>query len=183
MTVAAKKGFDMRTMRRFGVLAASVVLVAAVSAQQPPPSHMPHGQGQAGGGRGMGPGHGPGGPMALFARLNLTDDQKQQVHKLMAGEQQKQQGVMEQMRKLHDQLRDQIFGENGPTGDAKATAQEINRLQGEMMQAHVDMAQQVSAILTAEQRKQIRDMPMGELMGMVPMGMGQRGGPPPQPKK
>jgi Spy/CpxP family protein refolding chaperone len=177
----------MRRMIQFGAAAAILAAVTVVWAQQPPPpaGAMPRGHGQMGpGGQGMGPMHGQG-PMAVMARLNLTDEQKQQIHKLMADEQQKQQGAADQMRKLHDQLRDQVFGENGPTGDAKATAQDINRLQGEMMQAHVEMAQQISTILTAAQRKQVRDMPMGELMGMggMGMGMGQRGGPPRQPKK
>jgi Spy/CpxP family protein refolding chaperone len=99
----------------------------------------------------------------------------QQVHKLMADAQSKQQPEMEQMQKLHEQLRDQVFGDNGPTGNASATLQQIRDVQGRMMQAHLEMAEKLSGILNADQRKQLREMPMGDLMGMMDGHMGGPG--------
>jgi Spy/CpxP family protein refolding chaperone len=167
----------MKSMRRTAWLAVVVAatMAAAAWAQQAPPAGtmkhpMPQGQMRHGGQQGMGMVHGQ---MGVFTKLNLTPEQAEQVHKLMADAQAQQQPDMEQMHRLHEQLRDQVFAEAGPGGGAGATAQEINALQGKMMQAHVAMAEKVSAILTPDQRKRIREMPMEEMMGMAgPMGHG-----------
>jgi periplasmic protein CpxP/Spy len=162
----------MRSTARVMLSAVFVAAMAAAAWAQPPAGggtgHPMPGQGQMG--------HGPGqgmGPMAALAKLNLTDEQMQQVHKLMAEAQSKSQATMDEMRKLHEQLKDQVFADSGPSDEAKATAQKISELQATMIQSHVEMAGQVSAILTPEQRKKLREMPMGEMMGMMgPGGMG-----------
>ncbi len=164
----------MKMRGRVTLLFCVLVLAAAVAAWAQAPAgggmkHPPAGAGQMGHGPGQG---GPmGGPMGMLAKLNLTQEQKDQVHKLMADTQAQQQADRQQMQKLHEQLRDQIFADGGPSANAGATAQDIGALQAKMIQAHVAMAEKISAILTAEQRKQLREMPMGDMRGMMGPGM------------
>ena len=169
------------------VMAAIVVigLAVAVSAQRPAAEmrhaaqgnqamgQMGHGAGQMAHGRGMGP----------MAQLNLTDEQKQQVQQLMADAQTRHQGVAEQMRKLHDQLKAQIFADGGPGGGVQATVQQIAELQASMIRAHVEMQEQVSKLLTPEQRKKMREMPGSGMMGMRSMGGPRMHRQPPAAKK
>lgn len=178
----------MRTMSRTLAWCAVVVLATGVGvfAQAPAGGGTPHamrpGQGQGQGtGRGMGQMHGAG-PMAGLAALNLSDQQKQDIHKLMMDAQPQMQASMEQMDALHDRLKAEVFADNGPTGNTSAIAQEANALQAKMIQTHIALAEKFSAILTPEQRKQVRDMPMDALMGMMGMGMmhGRGGAPPPK---
>ncbi len=171
----------MKTVGRMAFLSAAVVAMAVtVWAQAPTSGGTKHPTTTAGQGQGQGTGHGMGsmsggGPMAALGKLNLSDDQMQQVHKLMADSQPQQHADMEEMRKLHEQLRDQVFADNGPTGNATATLQQIGAIQGRMMQAHLAMAEKLSGILNADQRKQLREMPMGDLMGMMDGHMGGPG--------
>jgi Spy/CpxP family protein refolding chaperone len=173
----------MKTMSRRVMVAVVAVLAVAVVAwaQAPAGGGMQHpmqpgqmGQGQ---GRGM---MGPmqGGPMGMLAQLNLTDQQKQQIHTLMMDAQPQQQADMQQMQKLHEQLKAQVFADAGPSGDAKGTAQEISTLQAKMMHAHIAIAEKIAAILTPDQRKQVRDMPMDGMMEMMGMGGPMHPGPP-----
>jgi Spy/CpxP family protein refolding chaperone len=170
----------MKTVGRMELMLAAVAMAVTVWAQAPASGGTKHPTTTAGQGQGHGTGQGmasmhSGGPMAALGKLNLSEDQMQQVHKLMADAQSKQQPEMEQMQKLHEQLRDQVFGDNGPTGNASATLQQIRDVQGRMMQAHLEMAEKLSGILNADQRKQLREMPMGDLMGMMDGHMGGPG--------
>jgi Spy/CpxP family protein refolding chaperone len=178
----------MKTAARMVALFAVVAFAAVASAQAPatggtphqmPPSQMGQGHGQ---GQGMGPMHGQGGPMGALAQLNLTDQQKQDIHKLMADAQPQMQADMQEMQKLHQQLKNEVFGANGPTGNENATAQQVSALQAKMIQNHIALADKLSGILTADQRKQMREMPMDDMMGMMGMMMGGpgmgHGGPP-----
>lgn len=159
----------MRAVVRSTVLVAILVvaLAAVVAAQHPPAgagSKHPMPSGQMG--RGMGPGH----AMDALASLNLTAEQKQQVQQLMTDTQAKNHDIMTQMRKLHEQLRDAIFADNGPATDIDATAKEINELQGRMLQSQIDLHTQIAKILDPEQRKKMRAMPMPGMMGQPPTG-------------
>jgi Spy/CpxP family protein refolding chaperone len=166
----------MKTISRSVMVAAAAVLATALVAWAQAGGGMQHPAGR-GTGRGMGQGMGPmgQGPMGMLARVNLTAQQKQEVQKLMTDAQPQMQADMQQMQKLHEQLKAQVFADGGPTGDPNATVQEISALQAKMMQAHVALAQKISGLLTPEQRKQVRDMPMEGMM----MGMGgpMHGGP------
>lgn len=160
------------TTLRLGVVTAILAMgLATAAAAQPPGGAMRHPMpgGQMG--------HGPGmGSMEEHARqvmeqLNLTDAQKQQVHQLMTGFMSKNHETMAQMEKLHQQLRDQVFADSGPTGDTSAIAKQINDLQAGMLQSQIELHEQISKILDPAQRKKMREMPMPGMMG---------GGPPPE---
>ena len=71
--------------------------------------------------------------------------------------------------KLHEQLRDQIFADAGPAGDTAAITKQIDDLQGSILQAQIELHEQVSKILDPAQRKKMREMPM-PMMGMMGRG-------------
>jgi Spy/CpxP family protein refolding chaperone len=117
---------------------------------------------------------GRGGP---FARLNLTDQQRDQVQKIMEENRTKREGEAQAMQALHEKLRDAIFADGGPTGAAQGIASEIQQAQAAMMTAHIATQEAIARILTPEQRKQMREMRMGPRGMMGPGGMGPMGGP------
>jgi Spy/CpxP family protein refolding chaperone len=161
-------------------LAVATAQAQAGGSMQPPPQGGHTGHGQAG----TKPGEGMK-RMNPMAELNLTEAQTDQIHKLMAESQAKQQDVREKMQKLHEQLRDQVFADNGPADqEAKATAKEIRDLQADMMEQQIDLHEKIAEVLDPAQRKKMREMPMEAMMGMM-MGHGPMAGPRkmPPPKK
>ncbi|HSK10332.1 MAG TPA: periplasmic heavy metal sensor [Vicinamibacterales bacterium] len=103
-------------------------------------------------------------------RLNLTQEQRQQVQQLMQAEREANREKAGQMADLQRQLREAIFrGE----GDASAIGQQINELQAQLLQARIGHMQKVAGILTPEQREQMASMPA---RGPGAMRPGKRGG-------
>lgn len=143
---------------------AFVVAGAFVFAQGGPPPQRA-GRGQM---MGQGPG-GRGGGMMGLGRLNLTEDQRTQVQKLMEQNRQAHQPDMQKMADAQKALRDAIFADAGPDESAIHAAQaQIQALEPLMAQHRVEMEVAVAKILTPDQRKQMREMP--------PAGPGGRGG-------
>lgn len=159
----------MRAFVKMSVLTMVLGLAAALSAPvQAQTGGMTHKMPRAEGRGQMG--HGPGMEHAqeVMAQLNLTEAQKQQIHQLMSESQAKHKDVMQQMMKLHEQLRDQVFADDGPNeADAKATARQISDLQQDMMQSQIDLHARISKVLDPAQRKKMREMPMGGMMRMM----------------
>jgi Spy/CpxP family protein refolding chaperone len=155
-------------------LAAIVVTGALAFAQgtPPPPQRRP--------GQMMGRG-GPGGPgqAGVMQHLNLTDDQRTKIQSLMEQQRQSHQGEMQKsMMDLQQQLKDAVFADT-PNSDAITQAQsQIAALEAQLAADRVAMAKQVVAVLTPDQRKQVRDMPgPGPFMGGRGMGPGFQMGP------
>ncbi len=159
-------------IRRIAFVAALLALVAGVSAgivfaqTAPPPLQQRHAQM-----RQHAPGMPGGGP---FQHLNLTDDQKTKIQSLVQAQRQAHQSEAQQMRDLQQQLKNAVFADNGP-GDTSAIQQQIATLQAQLEGDRVNLEKQIAAILTPDQRKQVRDMP-GPFMGGG-RGMAMRHGP------
>jgi Spy/CpxP family protein refolding chaperone len=161
-------------IRRAAVALAVVAVVAAgafVFAQSAPPQ-------RPGGGRMMG--QGPGGPggrgdgMLMLGRLNLTDDQRAQVQKLMDDNRLTHQPVMQKMVEAERALRNAIFADGGPDEQAIQAAQAaIQSLEPEIAQNRLKMEIAVAKILTPDQRKQAREMPPAGGRGRGRGGMGR----------
>ncbi len=156
----------MNTRFRSAIVALAVVAIVAAGAfvfaqGGPPPQRA---------GRGQMMGQGPGGPggrggMMGLGRLNLTDDQRAQVQKLMEANRQAHQPEQQKMADAQKALRDAIFADAGPDESAIQAAQaQIQSLEPQMAQHRVEMQVAIAKILTADQRKQMREMP--------PMGPG-----------
>ena len=104
-------------------------------------------------------------------KLNLSDEQRQQLQQLMQAEREANREIAGRMPELQSQLQEAIFLGKG---DLNAIAEQINAAQAKMLQARIAHQQKVAGILTPEQREQMAKMrPMGP--GPGPMGRGGRG--------
>lgn len=87
--------------------------------------------------------------------LNLTDDQKAQIKKIMDSAEESTKSLREQMRTLHesepDPLKDGAFDEAAVRAAAEARA----KVQVELEVIHARTMSQVFAVLTAEQKAQL----------------------------
>jgi Spy/CpxP family protein refolding chaperone len=106
-------------------------------------------------------------------KLNLTDEQRQQLHELMQAEREASKDTGGKMPELQRQLHEAIFLGKG---DVNAIAEQINELQAKMLAARIAHQQKVSAILSPEQRQEMAKMrPIGPGRGAMEPGRGGRG--------
>ena len=130
---------------------AVVLLLAAVVGfsqqerpQGPPP---PHERGFRGG---------PGDMLRHLAReLNLTDEQKAQVRKIMDSVAESAKALHEQLRSLHENQPDPLKDGSFDEAAVRAAAQARANLQVELEVLHARVMSQVFAILTPEQKTQL----------------------------
>lgn len=123
----------------------------------------------------MGQRLGPGpGAMGMLRNLNLTEDQRTKIQSLTQQNRQAHQGDMQKIRDLQQQLKDAIFADAGP-GDTAGLQQQIAALQAKLEGHRIDLQKQIAAVLTPDQRKQVREQP-GPGFGMMG-GRGMRRGP------
>jgi len=131
-------------------VAALVIMTAAVVVSQGP-------QGPQGGPPGQGFRRGPGprdGVLPMLRDLNLTEDQKAQIKKIMESE-------MSATKELHDSLRSlhesepEPFSTNFDEAAVRAAAEARAKIDVELQVAHARTMSQVAAVLTAEQRQQL----------------------------
>ena len=111
------------------VLALSAALMAQNPGDQQGPGRPPMG------GRGQMGADGAWRPRPRRARsvhLKLTAEQRTQIDKIMQEGRQKNDPKV--MQDLHDKLRDAIFADAGPTGDAHAIAAQIREAEVSMME-------------------------------------------------
>jgi len=135
-------------------LSAVVLTVASLAVAQSVKTGRGDGQGRRGAWHGQGMRGGFGGDR-LFARLNLTDDQKAKIK-------QTRQSFMESNRPLLDQLKSKRqelrqAGEGGTFNEALATQKltEMAGLQAKVMGARFAVHQQMLSVLTTEQKAQL----------------------------
>jgi Spy/CpxP family protein refolding chaperone len=148
--------------------AAIIATGVLVFAQGPPPPPQ-HRQGQMMGGRGGPWGSGP------LQQLNLTDDQRTQIQTLMEQHRQATQSSAQKMRDLQQQLKNAVFADAPDLNTISQTESQIAALEAQLAADRVAAEKQIAGVLTADQRKQVRDMPgPGPFMGGGPgMGMGR----------
>ena len=139
----------MRKMLALGALALTTSLAAA---QGYGPGMMGPGMG---GGMMMGQGM-MGGPM--MASLNLSNDQEDKLFALHEQMRAKNFGTMGKLHseqfKLHKLMK-------ADSVDSKAVVEQqkkVDEVRREMLATHLEMRKQVEAVLTPEQRKQLRQM-------------------------
>jgi len=133
----------MRKALKLTVVALALGAAGVVMAQ-------PHGPG---GGYGPGMGGYGGGPLAA---LNLTDEQRDKVFAIQEEARSKNWGTMGQMRSERSKLQRMYYADKV---DAKALGEQqkkVDELRRQMIQSRVETRNQVEAILTPEQKKQLR---------------------------
>jgi Spy/CpxP family protein refolding chaperone len=127
-------------------LSAVVLVVGSIAVAQ---SVKTHRQGQRGAwmGRGMRGG--------VFARLNLTDDQKAKMKQLRESFGETNKPLLEQLRAKRQELRQ--ANEGGTFNEALATQKltEMAGLQAKVMGARFQLHQQMLSVLTADQKAQL----------------------------
>jgi periplasmic protein CpxP/Spy len=138
--------------------------VAAAFAQGPGPGYGPgYGPGMGGYGPGMMGGYGPGygggrgfGPGGGLAALNLSGEQRDKIAAIQEENRRKNWDAMGQMRAEQFKLR-QMYSADKIDSNAVAEQQKkVDELRRQMLKSRIDAHNQVSAILTPEQRKQFR---------------------------
>ena len=140
-------------MKRRHALAALLVLGATGALAQG------YGPGMRGGGYGYGMmegyGRGFGGPLAA---LNLSDEQQEKVFALQEEHRRKNSDAMSRMRSENFKLRRMY---NAESVDPKALVEQqrkVDELRRQMLGSRLEMRKQMEAVLTPEQRKQMRQL-------------------------
>ncbi|HMF57702.1 MAG TPA: Spy/CpxP family protein refolding chaperone [Pyrinomonadaceae bacterium] len=136
-----------------GALLLAMAIVAFSQGHQgPPPGGGP-------GGFHGGPGGGPHDMLGHLSReLNLTDDQKAQVKKLVDSFEESTKALHEQLRALHESEPDPMSGAAFDEAAVRKAAQERAQIQVEMEVAHARLASQIYSVLTAEQKAKLAEM-------------------------
>jgi Spy/CpxP family protein refolding chaperone len=118
-------------------------------------------------GPGMMGGHG----MWALSALNLTDDQRAKINKILDNERKQHWAVMGKMMDEQIKLRD-LYAQSEPDPKKVGAAYgAIAKLQQQMIEAHVQAGNEIHKILTKEQREQMEQWRHG--------GWGPGGGPGP----
>jgi Spy/CpxP family protein refolding chaperone len=139
--------------------------VAAAFAQGPGPGYGPgYGPGMMGGygyGPGMMGGYGPGygrgyGPGGGLASLGLSAEQREKIAAVQEENRKANWGAMGQMRSEQFKLRQMYNADKVDSAAVADQQKKVDELRRQMLKSHVDARNQISAILTPEQRKQFR---------------------------
>jgi Spy/CpxP family protein refolding chaperone len=115
-------------------------------------------------GAGRGPGGGPGwggggyGPGGGLATLNLTDEQQQKIAVVLEENRRKNWDVMGQVRAEQFKLRQVAASEKVDANAIVEQQKKVDDLRRNMLKSRIETRNQVDAILTAEQRKQHRQL-------------------------
>jgi periplasmic protein CpxP/Spy len=133
-------------------------------AVQPPPPG-PHGWHHHGG---------PGGPMHLLGKLNLSDDQKQQVKDIMTAARPQMQALHEQMRANMQKLEQTQPTDPNFSSITSQVSQTHGSLSAQMLTQHAEIRAQVFKVLTPAQQTQLAALE-AQMKSRRP---GNAGGPP-----
>ena len=155
----------------------TVPAFAAAATDAPPTAGQPGPEGH----HGFGP-HGPGAPgpdmpfehMALH-RLHLSEAQQDKVFAIMHAAAPEHHEHEKAIRKAHEAMRDLARADRFDDAKAAAVARDLGQAVGAEARLHARTEAQVLAVLTPEQREQLRQHPMrGNEGGARPEGVPAR---------
>ena len=142
-------------MKRLVVLGAALAAAASFALAQGP-------------GYGYGPGYGPGsgrgmmsggpGAGAGLAALNLTDEQREKVFAIQEEHRKKNWAAMGEMRSEQFKLRSMVRGDKLDADKVVEQQKKVDALRQQMTKSRVETHNQIAAVLTPEQRKQLRQV-------------------------
>jgi Spy/CpxP family protein refolding chaperone len=136
---------------------------------------MGPGMGMMGGGYGgmgmMGMGPGMMGGYGGMGMMDLSDEQRTKMNKIMDDERKQHWAIMGKMMEGQNKLRDLYAADKPDPKKVGAVYGEIAKLQQQMIETHVQATNQMQDVLTKEQREQFRQWHRG---GWGP-GWGPRG--------
>ena len=109
-------------------------------------------QGMMGYGGGMGMGYGRGG----LASLNLSDAQAEKIFAIQDAQHQKNWPAMSKMRSEMFKLRRMYYDDKADPKALTEQQKKVDDLRRQMLQSHLEARKQIEAVLTPEQKKQLR---------------------------
>ena len=142
-------------MKRLLVLGAALAAAATFAFAQGP-GYGPgggYGPGYGPGMMGGGYGYGAGGPLAA---LNLSDDQREKIVAIQEEQRKKNWAVMGEVRSEQYKLRNMYRGEKLDADKIAEQQKKVDALRQQMLRSRVEAHNQIAAVLTPEQRKQMR---------------------------
>jgi periplasmic protein CpxP/Spy len=146
-------------MRKTLILGAALALASSLAAAQGyGPGMMGQGQGMMGQGQGMmGEGMmGSGRQGGMFAALNLTDEQRQKVLAIQEQHRTKNWAAMGEVRAEQYKLRSLYGAEKLDVDKVAEQQKKVDELRRGLLKSRVEAHNQMAAVLTPEQRKQLR---------------------------
>jgi Spy/CpxP family protein refolding chaperone len=105
-----------------------------------------------------GQGFGPGGGGGALAALNLTDEQREKVLKIQEEHRSKNWDIMGKMRTEQFKLRQLSFGERLDAAAIADQQKKVDELRRQMLKSRIEARNQISSVLTAEQKQQFRQL-------------------------
>jgi Spy/CpxP family protein refolding chaperone len=155
-------------MKRLTILGTALMLASSLAAAQGygygrgmmgdgyGPGMMGRGQGMMGQGQGMmGQGQGMQGGGMLSA-LNLTDEQREKVLAIQEEHRKKNWAAMGEVRAEQFKLRSLYGSEKLDPNKVVEQQKKVDALRQQMLKSRVETHNQIAAVLTPEQRKQLR---------------------------
>lgn len=149
-------------MRKMLMIGAALALASSLAAAQGygPGYGYGQGRGMMGGGYGAGMMGGPGmggyGAGGMFAALNLSDEQREKISAIQEAQRQKNWATMGAVRSEQFKLRGMYGTEKLDADKLVAQQKKVDELRQQMLKSRVDAHNQIAAVLTPEQRKQLR---------------------------
>ena len=134
------------------------------------------GMGMMGGGMMGGMGMGPGGGMGPVWMLDLTDEQRDKIEKIYDDVRRKNWDTYGKIMDEQSKLRDLYSGDTVDPKKVGAIYAGISKLHQQVIEANVEAHNRVQAVLTKEQKEQLRQWSRGGMGGRGMMGPGGRGG-------
>mgnify|MGYP001567232491 CR=1 FL=1 len=134
--------------------------------------------GMMGGGYGMGSGMGMMGMMGggALGMLDLSDEQRTKIEKIHDEERKQHLAIMGKMLDVQSKMRELYAADEPDPKKVGVVYGEMAKLQQQMLETHVQASNQMKALLTKEQREQLKQWHRG---GWGPRGsMGDRRGMP-----
>jgi Spy/CpxP family protein refolding chaperone len=139
-------------MKRLTILGAALMAASSLAAAQGygyGPGMM-RGQGMMGQGQGMQQGAG------MLAALNLTDEQREKVLAIQEEHRKKNWAAMGEVRAEQFKLRSLYGSEKLDPNKVVEQQKKVDALRQQMLKSRVETHNQIAAVLTPEQRKQLR---------------------------
>lgn len=136
---------NWRKMSVVAAISAALLLTTAIVVFSQGPQGPPRGGGF----------HGPHDGLGPFGReLNLTDDQKVAIKKIMDSFEASTKALHEQLRTLHESQPDPMSGTFDEAA-VRAAAEARAKIQVELEVTHAKIMSQIAGVLTAEQKAQL----------------------------
>ena len=149
-------------MRKMLVVGAALAVASSLASGQGPGYGSGYGPGY-GQGRGMMGGYGPGmmggqgyGAGGVFAALNLSDEQRDKIFAIQEAQHKKNWATMGEVRAEQFKLRGMYGSEKLDADKLVAQQKKVDELRQQMLKSRVEAHNQIAAVLTPEQRKQLR---------------------------